>query len=299
MDSIEPGEHGLARGDPSPQSRAGPREALSVAIASGKGGTGKSFLATGLGIVASRRGYRCTLVDADFGLAVDHLLLGCQPSRNLQDFLEGRADALQVRTPAVGGLHLVPGATGVAELASPGRAELGRFGVGMSEWGRDADLLLVDTGAGIQAAVVATVAAADVAVFVVQPEIASLTDAYALMKLLLRRPGPAPIFGVVSNRTAGPEVGRASFEKLAEVARKFLGVTLHYLGGVSDEPAVTPRRLGSPPLVHTHPECRTSAEMTAILSRLEVIAGGIRQRARVEGVDSLAARLLRQLPRSN
>lgn len=268
---------------PRPAREPARREALSVAIASGKGGTGKSFLATNLAVLSAERALSATLVDCDFGLAADHLLLGIQPARTLQDLFEGRATAASCRTRTPLGPRLVAGATGVQELANLGRGSLLRFAAALGEWSRDQDLVVLDAGAGISAQALATIAAADHVVMVVQPEIASLTDAYAVAKCLLRRPPPVPSLAVVVNRTTSPRQGVRAYRRLAEVAERFLSVSLHYLGEIAEEPAVTPRRLGQPPLVTSHPSCRTAQEITAILDRLEEVADGIRPRLRAPG----------------
>lgn len=294
MGSIEYSEPSIE--PPPTRAEASLREATSVAIASGKGGTGKSFLATNLAIAAARSECRCTLVDADYGLAADHLLLGVTPRRTLQDLVEGRAPAGACVLDTPYRVRLVPGATGVTELAALGRGELAQIARGMSTWSHDADLLLIDAGAGIQSSVITTIVAADTVVLVVQPEIASLTDAYAVVKCLMRRPAPLPRFGVVVNRVLTMDAAAASFGKLAEVARRFLGVSLHDLGHVSEEPAVTPRRLGQPPLVVTHPECRTALEVRRVLMRLSQLTGGLTARL-VRPGEGISDRMMRQLPR--
>lgn len=251
------------------------REALSVAIASGKGGTGKSFLATNLAVLAARRGFATTLVDCDFGLAADHLLLGIQPVRTLQDLFEGRAPARDCRLETSLGARLVAGATGVQELANLDRIALLRLAAGLAEWAAGEDLLLLDAGAGIGAQSLATVVAADHVVIVVQPEIAALTDAYALAKCLVRRPPPVPSLSIVVNRTTSSSQGLRAHRKIADVAARFLGATLHYLGAIAEEPAISPRRLGQPPLAASHPTCRTAEELTTILERLHEVTAGI------------------------
>lgn len=295
-ESIEPSDRTVGPAAAGDRAEVPNREALSVAIASGKGGTGKSFLATNLAIVAARSGSRCTLVDADYGLAADHLLLGVSPRRTIQDLVEGRAAPAACLHETPFGVRLVPGTTGVTELAALGRRELHSIARGLGEWCRESELLLIDAGAGIQSAVISTIVAADAVVLVVQSEIASLTDAYAVLKCLMRRPAPHPRFGVVVNRATSAEAALASFAKLADVARRFLGVSLHDLGHVSEEPAVTPRRLGQAPLVASHPECRTAVEIRRILVRLGVMTGGLLGRPRLP-TEGIAERMIRQLPR--
>ena len=269
-------------------------EALTIAIASGKGGTGKSFLATNLAVLSSRRGLRTTLVDCDYGLAADHLLLGLQPERTLQDLVAGRATAATCRRTTALGPSFVAGQTGVPELAQLGRPQLARIAAAFASWSADQDLLLLDLGAGISAQGLATIAAADHVLLVVQPEIASLTDAYAVLKCIDQRPAPRPSWSVVVNRTTSPGDARHCHAKLASVVERFLGRSLHYVGEVGDEAAVTPRRLGQPPLVFSQPACRTASELAGVLDRLTAALGGIRPRPRKAG-EGIAARFERNL----
>jgi flagellar biosynthesis protein FlhG len=274
--------------DPSPC-----REGPVIAVASGKGGTGKSFVATNLAIALHQSGRRVTLVDCDFGLACVHLLLGASPVRTLQHLVEGRALGSEVRTTTRFGPLLVPGASGVQKMADLDARELGRFGQGLADWAADTDVVLLDVGAGISPQSLLALLSADHVVLVTQPEIAALTDAYAVVKCLGRRP-PIPPFSTVVNRVPVAGQGLATFEKLAAVAERFTGVRLHYLGEIGEEPAVTQRRLGQPPILVSHPQCATAQEILGILDRLVRVAGPLEVRS-VRPEDSLAIRFRRHL----
>ncbi len=254
-----------------------------IAVASGKGGTGKSFLASSLAVLVSEQRRRVTLVDCDFGLATTHLLLGVQPRGTLQNLLAGRARPEDVVHHSPFGPCLVPGATGVQEMASLGRAELDRLGVALGVWAATVDALVLDVGAGLSMPGLLTLAAADHVVLVTQPDLAALTDAYALVKCLCATAGPAPTFSVVVNRVRAAGQGEASFKKLCEVSRRFLEVPLHYLGEIADEPAVGLRRLGQAPLVVRHPSCRTAHQLRIVLGRMIEVAGPLQPRVTAAG----------------
>jgi flagellar biosynthesis protein FlhG len=207
--------------------------------------------------------------------------------------VDGRAREVRVRTGY--GPRLVPGGSGVQEMANLDRIALERFAAALGAWGSDSDLLILDLGSGLTAQGVATLAASEHVVLVTQPEIAALTDAYAVVKCLVRRGAPnLPTFSIVVNRVAAAGQGEPTFRKLSEVARRFVGASLHYLGEISEEPAVAQRRLGQPPLVVSHPECTTSRAVRRILDRLEDLAGLRARRPRGRPGD-LATRLLRGL----
>jgi flagellar biosynthesis protein FlhG len=264
-------------------------EAPVLAIASGKGGTGKSFLSTSLGIVAARRGSRTSIVDCDFGLATDHLLLGVHPEQTLQHVVDGSATMVEARVDTPYGPGLVPGGAGLRRMADLSDGDMLRFGRELGRLSTAEDLLILDIGAGLSPQGLSTVLAADQVVLVTHPEIAALTDAYAVAKCLVQQ-RPNVRVAVVVNRVHRPGLGEATFEKLAEVARRFTGLRLHYLGEIPDDPAVTQRRLGQAPLVHSDPSCAVSEAIENILTGLEELVGPFRRRDPSPG-NGLADRL--------
>lgn len=253
-----------------------PREALSIAIASGKGGTGKSFLTTSLAVVLEES-CRVALIDCDFGLACDHLLLGVKPKKTLQHVVSGGASLDDVRLTTPFGPDLIPGGSGTRQMANLSEDQLLTLAREFGALSRDEDVLLMDLGAGISPQSVLTMFAADHVILVTQREIAALTDAYAVIKCLaqLQR---EPQISVVVNRITEPGQGHPTFRKLAEVASRFVGLRLHYLGEIGEDPAVTQRRLGQPPLVVSDPLCPTSRAIHRILTRLREVIGPIQPR---------------------
>lgn len=253
------------------------REAVSIAIASGKGGTGKSFLATSLAVLLHRADKRTVLVDCDFGLACDHLLLGVKPTLTLQQLLGGQATLDQVLCTSPCGPRLLPGASGVRRMATPTDKDLLAFARELGVLASREDVLLLDLGAGISPATVLTMLGADWIVLVTQPEIAALVDAYAVVKCIAQLNDRAK-FLVVVNRVGTPGRGEMAFQRLTEVARQHVGVQLHYLGEVTDDASVTQHRLGQLPLVATEPEGPTSNCLRGLVGRLEALCGGLSPR---------------------
>jgi flagellar biosynthesis protein FlhG len=260
------------RSAPAPQ-----QEAVAVAIASGKGGTGKSFLSTSLAVLLHRRGLRVALVDCDFGLACDHLLLGVKPALTLQQLLAGQATLDQVLCTSPCGPRLLPGASGVRRMANMTDKELLGFARELGALAAREDVLLLDLGAGIAPATVLTMLGAEWIVLVTQPEIAALVDAYAVVKCVAQLNDRAK-FLVVVNRVGTPGRGELAFQKLTEVARAHVGVQLHYLGEIADDGSVTQHRLGQLPLVAMAPEAPVSQELERLAGRLIELCGGLRQR---------------------
>ncbi len=263
-------------------------EAASIAVASGKGGTGKSFLTTNLAVLMHQARRRVAIVDCDFGLACDHLLLGISPRHTLQDFVSGRTGILDLCMPTPAGPTLVPGAQGVRRMASLTDAELLRLGTGFGELTGHHDVLLLDIGAGISPQNVLTMLCADHLVLVTEPEIAALTDAYAVIKCIAQLREQVA-FAVVVNRVAAPGQGQVTFDKLAEVARRYTGVALVYLGEIAFDPKVTQRRLGQLPIAVSEPAGATMSAVRAVLQRLEASCGPLAPRP-VEAKAGIEAR---------
>lgn len=270
------------RGAPVPR-----QEAISIAIASGKGGTGKSFLATSLAVLLHRAGLRTVLVDCDFGLACDHLLLGVKPTLTLQQLLAGQATLDQVLVASPCGPRLLPGASGVRRMATLTDKDLLAFSRELGALAAREDVLLLDLGAGIAPATVLTMLGADRIVLVTQPEIAALVDAYAIVKCVAQLSERAQFF-VVVNRVGTPGRGELAFQRLTEVARQHVGVQLHYLGEIPDDDAVMQHRLGQLPLVATDAAAPTSVALAAMVARLQQACGGLRARevAGDQGIDA-------------
>ena len=274
---------GGLRAPPAPR-----EEAVSVAIASGKGGTGKSFLATSLAVVLHRAARKTVLVDCDFGLACDHLLLGVKPTLTMQQLLAGQCTLDQVLLESPCGPRLLPGASGVRKMADLTDKDLSAFARELGALAAQEDALLLDLGAGIAPATVLSMLGADWIVLVTQPEIAALVDAYAVVKCVAQIKQDAR-FLVVVNRVSTPGRGEMAFQRLTEVSSQHVGVDLQYLGEIPDDPSVMHHRLGQLPLVVTEPEAPTSTAVCALAERLVQICGGMRPRT-VDGDAGICAR---------
>jgi len=248
------------------------REARCLAVASGKGGTGKSFLATSLSVLMHQAGRRVTLVDCDFGLACDHLLLGVKPTRTLQEVVSGAATMADVRIETPSGPALIPGGSGVRQMADLTDRELQIFGRELGALAATEDVVLLDAGAGIGPQAILTMLCAEWVLLVTQPEIAALTDAYAVVKSLVKI-APETRFAVVFNRVQAEGDGERAYRKLAEVAQRHTGATLRYLGEVGDDPLVSQRRLGQAPLVISEPAGATAESLRRVHRRLEDLVG--------------------------
>lgn len=200
-----------------------------IAVTSGKGGVGKTHLSVNLALHCARKGLRTCLFDADLGLANVNLLLKLEPRLTLGDVIAGTC-RLQDIVLTAAGIDIVPGSSGVAAMADLAPAELQRLGAEFRALSRY-DLIIFDTSSGVSGNVLAFVSAAPETLLVVTPEPTALTDAYALVKLLLRQRYAGRLC-VVVNQAHSESQARHTFEKFREVVRVYQGADLHLLGAV-------------------------------------------------------------------
>jgi flagellar biosynthesis protein FlhG len=221
----------------SPREPAGPGARV-VCIASGKGGVGKSVLATNLAALRARRGERVLLVDFDAGLANLHLLLGLAPHHDLGHVLDGTIPASEAVVRGPEGIHLLSGGVGRHALANPTRRELDRLFQALRPLEQEYDLLIIDHGAGISYATVAHLAASSTLLLVTNHEVTALSDAYALYKRATTVNEHLRV-GVVLNRVPDEETAMRAWERFRGVALKFLGVHPEYVGWIPPDESIT------------------------------------------------------------
>ena len=205
-----------------------------IAVTSGKGGVGKTTISVNLSVAMAMAGRRVMLLDGDLGLANVDVMLGLQPSFNLAHVLAGTCTLEETLLEGPGGVMIVPAASGkqhMAELTSTQHAGLVRA---FSELNRPLDTLIVDTAAGIAGSVITFSQASQQVIVVVTNDPASLTDAYALIKVLNRDHGINRVQVLANMATNSGEV-KEIYENLRRVAERFLDVTLSFMGSVPND----------------------------------------------------------------
>lgn len=211
-----------------------PPVACTIAVASGKGGVGKSSLTVNLGIALSRMGRRVCIFDADTGLANVNILLGLQPHFGLEHILYAGRSAEDVMLDAPYGMRVIPGASGIAECVHLEPRQQQHLARELALVERKFDYLLVDTAAGIAANTLDFICAAGHALLVITPEPTSLTDAFSLVKLL-RRKGKTRHFHVVVNMCSGARQAREVFYRFAGAVEKYISIRINYLGHIQQD----------------------------------------------------------------
>ena len=205
-----------------------------IAVTGGKGGIGKTTVSVNLAIKLARQNRNVVLMDADFGLANVDVLLGLNSRRNISHVVAGECSLEEIIVEGPAGLRIIPSASGNNSMLNLTTMEHGGVIRAFSELTRDVDVLLLDTAAGITESVVTYTRAAHEVIVVVCDEPASLTDAYALIKVLHRYHGVCR-FHVLANMTASTYDGRKLFGKLSKVAQRFLDVSLGYMGAIPQD----------------------------------------------------------------
>lgn len=239
-----------------------------IGVSSGKGGAGKTNVCVNLGVALCRLGRRVTLLDADLGLANVDVLLGLKPTHTLEHVLAGECTLADVMVQTESGLSIVPAASGVREMASLGSQGQAAIIAAFNSLVGSMDTLLVDTAAGIAPDVLGFLAATQEVLVVVCNEPTSITDGYALMKVLNQTHG-IDRFRVVINMVNPGERGQATFEKLNRVTERFLDVCLDYAGSIPLDPQLRKAVSRQRSVVEAFPTSESARAFEALARRVE------------------------------
>jgi flagellar biosynthesis protein FlhG len=241
---------------------------VTVALTSGKGGVGKTSLTVNLAVALSRKGRRVLIIDGDLGLANVDVLLRIHVDKNLRDVIENGEDPSDVVVAVGANLGVLPASSGVPAMLNLGQREQSLLEKLLRKVSSAYDLVLVDTAAGIGQSVLWLNNFADHPAVVVTPDPTSMTDAYALIKVLAREYGRDE-FHVVVNGLSSPGEGRDVFGTLKSVAEKFLQIRLHHLGSVPQDAEVAKAVRRQVPFLETSPGSRAAL---AIIELSDAIA---------------------------
>jgi len=204
-----------------------------ITVTSGKGGVGKSNTTVNLAVQFRKMGYRVIIFDADFGLANVEVMFGAIPHYNLSDLIFRGKSLEEIIVEGPMGIQFVSGGSGVSELSNLTKENVRYLAEKLMQLERMADIIIVDTGAGIADSVMEFVKISEEVVLVTTPEPTSIMDSYALLKALSRSEGfdsGRTRVHVMANRVMEEGEGNALYEKLKVVVDKFLGIELHFLG---------------------------------------------------------------------
>ena len=252
-----------------------------ITVASGKGGVGKTNLSTNLALAYGKLGRKVILMDADLGLANVNVVLGIIPKYNLYHLIRKQKSMREIIMDTDYGIQIVAGASGFAKIANLDEQERQSFITELSELAT-ADVIIIDTSAGVSNNVLSFVAAADEAIIVTTPEPTAITDAYGIIKIIATEIDNLGLsLKLVVNRVRSVTEGKRVAERVISIANQFLNLKIDYLGYVYEDPAVHQSVLRQRPFLANDPRGKASICVQHIVGRLEKVeykeGGGVGQ----------------------
>ncbi len=270
------------------------RTARVITVTSGKGGVGKSSVSVNLAIALSRLGKRVVILDADFGLANVEVMLGIRPKYNLADLMFRGKSLSEIITQGPDNIGFISGGSGIQELTNLTRDQIVYLIQKLVELDERADIIIIDTGAGINDSVLEFVAASSEVLLVVTPEPTSITDAYALLKTLNRRSDIATsdtVIRMVANRVDNHTDGKELYDKLSLVVNRFLNIKMEYLGAIPMDQNVSKAVIRQKPALTLYPNTQFTQTLTSFAAML--CAPGKENTNEKKGIAQLFTNLLR------
>ena len=240
----------------------------SIAITSGKGGVGKTTIVANLGYLLSTMGVRVLVLDGDMGLANIDVLLGLSPVHTMRDFLSGYRELRDVLIDGPGGMKILPTGSGVWEMTDLNREQRLSLMTEINALKDDHDILLIDTAAGVSSNVLHMNAVAEEVVVVVTPEPTSITDAYALIKLLYIR-NKRRRFLILVNQARSVREAKQVFQGLNNVVERFLEFSLEEMGSIPWDSNVSRSIRSQQAMAELFPDTRAVKKLKEVAQRLK------------------------------
>lgn len=238
-----------------------------IVVTSGKGGVGKTNITVNLALAFAKRGRKTILFDADLGMANVDVLMGVHPPYSIADVLKGRKTLSEVIMWVNESLGIVPGGSGVTELANLEPTMLDSIVHQLGELESQAELLLVDTGAGISRNVMNFVLAGHEILVVTTPEPTAITDAYGMLKEIDSHNPDAHVHLLINMAESETEA-RSVAAKLTMIVERFLALKIQYIGCIEKDPHVSRSVLQQSPFFQAHPQ-------SVAARRLNILAGSL------------------------
>lgn len=242
-----------------------------ITVTSGKGGVGKSSTSVNLAIMMSRLGKKVIIFDADFGLANIEVMLGIRPQHNLADLMFRGKELKDIVTPGPENIGFISGGSGIQELTRLTKDQIIYLIQKLVQLDTMADVIIVDTGAGISDSVLEFVSSSSEVLLIATPEPTSITDVYALLKSLHRKDDFSTSMTkirMISNRISSEAEGNEIYEKLSIVVNKFLDLDFEYLGGVPQDKLMSQAIMQQKPIALAYPSSPASRALEQLTMRL-------------------------------
>lgn len=271
------------------------RETRIITVTSGKGGVGKSNFTLNFSIALQQLGYRVLIFDADIGLANIDVLMGLSPNYSLYHLLKREKSIFDIVQVGYGGVRFIAGGSGFTDLLRLSEEELNHFAEQVSLLNGHFDFILFDTGAGLSKETLKFILAAHETFVVTTPEPTSLTDGYAVIKMVHQQE-EAIQFRLVINRVTDGREGKATADKISLVARRFLGIDIPTLGYVTDDARVSQAVRKQMPFAAAYPNSDAAREIRTIAERYAGIHRAKREAS--PGIKGFVSKMLHLLDRS-
>ncbi len=239
-----------------------------IAISSGKGGVGKTSVTTNLGIALAQLGAKVCILDADTGLANINILLNLNPEYTIEHLLNGEKSIDEIMLDGPSGIKVVPAASGITSCVDLDRAQHQRLSQALAQLESRFDYLLIDTAAGIGETVLEFLASAQYCVLVISPEPTSLTDAFALMRVMKRKTLKQPIYTIV-NRAPSHQKGSEVFRRFSAAAKKYLQTRIGYMGNIAEDPTISSAICLQTPIILAQPHSPASRDIRTLAERID------------------------------
>ena len=252
-----------------------------IAITSGKGGVGKTNIAINLGIAYAKIGKKVIVMDADLGLANVNVCLGIIPKYNLFQLIKKQKRMKDIIIDTDYGIQIVAGASGFSKIANLTDEERISFVKEINTLSY-ADIIIVDTGAGVSKNVISFIMASDEAIIITTPEPTAITDAYGIIKIIATEiDNPNLELKLIVNRINSFSEGRRVAERVISIAGQFLNVKVENLGMIYDDQIVSQGVIRQVPFMSIDEKSKASVGIKHIVSRLEGVeykkGGGLRR----------------------
>ncbi len=246
------------------------KRARVITVTSGKGGVGKSNTCVNLAIQLQRKGKSVIIVDADFGLANIEVMFGALPKYNLADLIFRGKSIQEIITRGPEGIGFISGGSGVVGLNKLKREQLAYLIHNLSFLEQMADVIIIDTGAGIADNVLELALSSPEVIVVTTPEPSSLTDSYAILKALIRNPkyNEGTTIRVLANKVSSVEDGEAVCSKLSSVVGRFLGTSFEFLGMIPADPMIDKAIRQQKPVSISYPNSKSAKAYEIVADNL-------------------------------
>lgn len=251
----------------SKQEEAAVKDARVICVTSGKGGVGKTNFTINLAMELSKLNNRVVIIDADLGLANIDVTLGRISKYTLLDFIHNNRSIEEVMVSGPNNIKIISGGSGVTELVDMPLSTIQDLIDRLHVINNYADIILIDTGAGLSNSVLSFVLAAQEIIVVTTPEPTSITDAYAMIKTINLKEKNKKI-NLIINRVENLTEGNIAFQKLENVAKRFLQMDLYKLGYVFEDNSVIRSVKKQVPFTIEYPNSVVSKNIRSIAIRL-------------------------------